>query len=117
MKDIVIRELAAMGFLEGPEGGAAQAYALERLPRRELKKYIAYLKKEMSKRRVTVRTPDAPDDDLKKTINDIFPGGVIRYETVPGLGAGMELEHDDNIARMSVKSIIDRAILGIKESL
>ena len=117
MKESVLRELAAMAFLVGPEGEAAQRYALDTLPKRYLKKYMLYLKNEMRKRRITVRTASAAHESSKKTIDDIFPGGDIRYETEPGLGAGMVLEHGDNIVRLSVKNIIERAINGIKENL
>ncbi len=117
MKDSVLRELASMAFLAGPEGEAAQKYALETLPKRDLKKYMLYLKNETSKRRVSVSTAGVSDEGTRKTIGEVFKGRDIRYETDPSLGAGMVLEHGDNIVRLSVKNIIERAINGIKENL
>jgi hypothetical protein len=117
MKNSVLRELASMAFLAGTEGEDAQRYAQELLPKRYLKKYMLYLKNEISNRRVSVRTAGISDESTKKSIGEMFRGGNIHYETDPGLGAGIVLEHGDNIVRINVKNIIERAINGIKENL
>jgi hypothetical protein len=117
MKDSALRELASMAFLGTAEGDAAQRYALEKLPRRFMKKYQLYLKNEIKNRRVMVKLAGAADDNTKKTFAGVFAGKEIIYSTDPELGAGIEVEHGDNIAKINVQNIIDRAINGIKESL
>ena len=117
MKDNALRELAAMAFLGTAEGEAAQRYALEKLPRRFLKQYQLYLKNEIKNRRVMVRSAGLADDNTKKTFAGVFAGKEIIYSTDPKLGAGIEVEHADNIAKINIQNIIERAINGIKENL
>lgn len=117
MKDSALRELAAMAFTGGPEGEAAGRYAVERLPKRYLKKYLLYLKREMSKRKVTVWSAGEADEATRKTFAEVFEGSEIVFNTEPNLGAGLTVEHGDNLARINVRNIIARAINGIKESL
>jgi hypothetical protein len=106
-----------MVFSGTAEGEAAQRYAIEKLPRRFLKKYQLYLKNEIKNRRVIVRSAGAADDDTKKTFAGVFAGKEIIYSSDPNLGAGLEVEHGDNIAKINVQNIIERAISGLKESL
>ena len=117
MKDNALRELASMAFLGTAEGDAAQRYASEKLPRRFLKKYQLYLKNEIKNRRVLVRSAGTVDDNTKKTFAGVFSGKEIIYSADPKLGAGIEVEHGDNIAKVNVQNIIERAINGLKESL
>jgi hypothetical protein len=117
MKDNALRELAAMAFLGTEEGDAAQRYALEKLPRRFMKKYQLYLKNEIKNRRVTVKLAGAADESTKNTFAGVFAGKEIIYSADPKLGAGIEVEHGDNVAKINIQNIIDRAINRLKESL
>ena len=117
MKENALRELASMAFLSTAEGEAAQRYAIEKLPRRFLKKYQLYLKNEIKNRRVMVRSAGAADDITKKTFAEVFTGKEIIYLADTKLGAGIEVEHGDNLAKINVQNIIERAIIGLKESL
>ena len=116
MKDAVLRELAAIAFSGGERAEAAGELVGE-LSKRDLKKFAFYLKAEIKSKRVTVRAAAAPDEDIKKTISGVFEGGDIRYEIEQELGAGLELEHGDNIERINVKNIIERAIQELRENL
>jgi hypothetical protein len=117
MKDSVLRELASMAFSSGDEGEAARGYALEQLPKRYLKKYKLYLNKEIRTRRMTVKAAGVTDEKTKEIIQGIFPGSDVRYEVDSRIGAGLELEHGDNVAKINIQNIIERAINGIKENL
>jgi len=117
MKDAVLRELAAITLSGGERAPAAEQLALEKLSKRDLKRYLLFLRNEITKRFVTVRSAVEPGDEMKKAIGGVFEGKEILYETRPELGAGLELEHGDNIERINVKNIIERAIRGIKDNL
>jgi hypothetical protein len=117
MKDSILRELASMAFSGGAEGEAAGKCALELLSKNDLKRYALFLRNEMKARRVTVRTADVSDESIKKTIDETFKGREVYYELDPKLGAGIELEHGDNIEKINIKNIIERAIHSIKENL
>jgi len=117
MKESVLREIAALSFSSAADGIAARKYALESLGKKDLKKFMLYLKKEMRQRNVAVRTAGDADEYTKNIIAGVFEGRELSYETKPGLGAGLEIEHGDNIAKVNIQNILERAISGIKENL
>jgi len=117
MKESVLREIANLSFSSAADGEAARKYALESLGKKDLKKFMLYLKKELRQRNVAVRTAGSTDEHTKNIIAGVFEGNKLSYEIKPELGAGLEIEHGDNIAKVNIQNILERAISGIIENL
>ena len=117
MKESALRKLAAMAFDEAPQGEAACNYALGKLPKRYLKKYLLFLKNEIKKRKVTIWSAGMSGESERKAFAEVFTGKDVTYKIDTALGAGITVEHGDNVAQINVQNIIKRAIYGIKENL
>lgn len=117
MDKLVLKKLASLTFEKGKVNEHVQKYVLERLSRNDLKRYVFYLREEMRRTRVQVRLPGAPDAELKKAVEGIFAGKEIEYQTEPSIGAGFQIEYEDNILNLNMRTIIEKTIHGLKESL
>ena len=118
MKNTVIKELARI-CMDEPEHTAELArYLLSKLKKKaELKTFIFYLKKEIAERNVLVTLAGHPEKSTENAIKELFKEKQVAFGTDKSLGAGLTIEHGDNVISMNIKNMIERAIGTLKGTL
>ena len=119
MNNSDIKKLAKLTLSDGETSAVLEKYVLEKLTRAELKTYLFFLKQEIKNRKVFVRTPGKPDKDILDKISKMFEGKMVdmHFEQMPSLGAGIQIELQDNLVELSLRNLISRSLENIRESL
>lgn len=89
-------------------------YILAKLTKKELKLYLNYLKKELEGRRASVRMPELPDKSTENAVSAVFRNRKVYFSEDKTMGAGMQIQLDDNLININVKNLIERAIDKMK---
>jgi hypothetical protein len=113
-----LKKLAQLTADEKEVSPKLASFVLDRLSRADLKTYLFYLKSELAKGRVHVRVPGGRlDAAFRAKMQQLFPGKDLSIEADPSIGGGMQVEYDDTIIDVSLKSLIERTFSRIKESI
>jgi F0F1-type ATP synthase delta subunit len=118
MNDRVLKQLAGLSITsDGQIDEGVRRYALTRLSRADLKRYVLYLRNVLRDRTAVVRTPQVPDAETKKRMAALFPGKYLQFAIDRSLGAGFQIEYGDNVVKANVKNMIEKTIRQLKEKL
>jgi F0F1-type ATP synthase delta subunit len=109
MKDTYISALAKQLVEKTVEKKIAEA-VLERLSKKDLKRLLFYLKKELAKKQVYVSSVDKLDSEILQTLQSIFKEKEIVSISDPDLFAGIRIQDNDMIYDFSIKDKIKRTI-------
>ena len=112
-----LKKLAESTITGGEVNTEAAKFVTSKLSVRELKSYLFYLKQALRNSRVNVAYAGKLDDASKKKIDARFSGKQITYIPAAGLGGGIDIEFEDNVMKMNIKNMIERAVERIKGNL
>jgi hypothetical protein len=112
-----IKKMAEMTVQNGEVNEAVRRHVLGRFTAPDIKQYLFYLEKAVRQQQVRVRLPDAPDKELKQQLQSLFRGKELRFEPSPALGAGIQIEHGDDVVTITVRNMIERTVGKLKRNI
>lgn len=112
-----LKRLADLTIEEGKANQKIAGFALRKLPARELKSYLFYLKQALRNSRAAVTHAGELNEAAKKLLAKRFPGKELTFAREDALGAGLEIEFEDNIMKLSIRNMLERTVERMKESL
>lgn len=102
-----------------PDGSVREEAArrlLEVLPRSELKRFRAALRRELSRRRVTAGVAGPDTADLDAALAARYPAQAIDVQRDESLGAGVRVRAGDDIYDASIRGYIHSIIQKLEET-
>ncbi|MGA2090541.1 MAG: hypothetical protein ABSH12_03665 [Endomicrobiales bacterium] len=115
MNTATLKKLAYLTIAQ-PDVSETVGRSVETMTRADLKEFLFYLKQAWQRRQVYVRLAGVPDESVSRIITQLYPGTTIHYESVPGLGGGLQIERDDTIVDISFRRMVETIFQGIKDS-
>ena len=115
----ILKKLAELTVSEEEIGNKMQSFIFERLSKTDIKTYLSYLRNELNDKKVFVRSPEKMKEPFKKQIDNLYKDKKIdiNYEQSKSLGAGLQIEHADNVWELNVEKIMTNTYKRIKENL
>lgn len=115
MKDTQIK-LLATSLIEN-EIDKKIAERILKLQKRDLKKLLFYLKKQIDEKKVYVLSAEELDSNTVKELRKIFTGKEIVEETDKTAIGGLKIRQKDIILDMTIKNTIEQTIKKLENSL
>ncbi|MFH1368897.1 MAG: hypothetical protein ABII64_07215 [Elusimicrobiota bacterium] len=112
-----LKELAELTVSEGKVSKRTADFILKKFSISELKEFLCLLRRETAKNRVFVRTAGELDSKSREMISRKYRGKEIIFEMSDKLGAGMEIQADDEITRMNIKNMLEKTFQQLRENL
>jgi F0F1-type ATP synthase delta subunit len=91
-----------------------EEFVLTQLGKQELKIFLGFYKKALTKKRVYITSSDHVSDEIIKTLKGIYKDKEILTTVDESLGAGMKLTEDDTIIDFTFKKYINDTIEELK---
>jgi hypothetical protein len=112
-----LKQLAETTVADGKVNPEAAKFVTTKLSAKELKSYLFYLKQALRNSRVKISYAGELDAASRKKLDARFAGKQITYIPAAGLGGGIEIEFEDNLMKMNIKNMIEKAVERIKGNL
>jgi hypothetical protein len=112
-----LKQLAELTLQEGKVNPKIAGFALKKLPSRELKSYLFYLRQALRNSRVNVAHAGEMNDASRKELSKRFAGREMIFTRSDALGGGIEIEYEDNIMKLSIRNLLEQTVERLKESL
>lgn len=102
-----IKKLSQACYSHGSLNKKVVEMVSKKLSRRDLKRYIAALKRCEKKRTVTVSLPFLPETSEQKNIASSFPHKHVRFVNKPSLILGANIAQGDDLLEFSLTKSLD----------
>lgn len=111
-----LKQLAEMIVAEKKAGRDVTSF-IDKLSPNDLRLFLAQLKSAIARRRVYVRTAGEPGKELKDMLSRKYADREIIFESSDKLGAGIEIQDNDNVIKMNIQNMLDKAFEQLRENM
>lgn len=108
MKKLMIKKLALSCYTSEHLDSAETLKIAQLLNHHDLKQFIKVIKSEEDKRTATITSAKALTSADKKTVEDIFKGKTVHFQTDPSLLTGLKVQNADMIYEQSLKNTLEQ---------
>jgi F0F1-type ATP synthase delta subunit len=108
MKKLMIRKLALSCYKNDRLNEAETLKVANLLTHHDLKQFIKVIKSEEDKRTATITSAKALAGADKKTVEEIFTGKTVHFQTDPSLLTGLKVQNADMIYEQSLKNTLEQ---------
>ncbi len=117
ISDRQLKQLAESTIKDGQADNKVARFVTSKLPARELKTYLFYLRQALRNSRVKVSVAGELTAGQKRTLAARFHGRQVEFAEAPALGGGLEIEFEDSVMKMNIRNMIERTVERLKETL
>lgn len=108
------RKLAEFSIQNGKIQIEVIEYALNKLSKKELKRFLFYLRQNIKKISVYIKSADLLSNENKDKLQAIYEGKVLEFEVNKKLLGGLYVQNNDDIYDGTINGIIKRTIQKLK---
>ena len=117
MNNTQLKQLAEMTVQDGQVNRTVAEFVMTKLNRTQLKTYVMYLKNELIKDKVNVKTSEMIDQETEKQFQSLFAEKELQFETDEALGAGIYVKAGDTIIDLTMKNYINQTVNQLKDEV